>query len=552
MGQTISSAFLIIISFVLVAFGQPAWISWLSPLAAALGYAVFWNGLTELPLKRSSRICVAVLWYACVQLIQLSWMTSTEYHGYYILGVYAFLALWLGLQFGALTFFLTSKAPLSWLRLSALAGFWTLMEWIRFHVLCGFSWNPAGIALAAYPISMQMAAITGVFGLSFWVILTNLAALKELWDKKSPQKGFLRWLGIAIVPYAFGALFLLFHMENSVSSSRVALVQTGLLPSQKTPLEGRMKDFLSPWMQWGRIFSFLKDCQANKASLIVLPEYSIPFPSSSPLYKLETAAFLLENAFGIGVLDALPPFQPPFGELREDGKGGAAFFVSNAFFSQFLANYFQAEVVIGMDDTDPATKKCFSAGMHFVPGRYAPQRYEKQVLVPLAEYLPFEWCRSLVAGYGITDFYTHGKGAKVFSGKQPISLSICYEETFPEVMREGKIKGAELFINLTNDNWYPDSKLPKQHFDHARLRAIENGTPLVRACNSGITAVVNARGEIVDQFKGREGVLYADIPNYCFPTLYTLFGDTLIIGCSLGLIIAYLLFSKLLQLKREK
>jgi len=108
----ISAIFFFFISFGLVAFGQPAWFPWLSPLSAALGYALFWNALLELPFRRFSKVCTAVVWYTAVQLIQLSWMTSTEYHGFYILAVYAFLALWLGVQFGVVTFFLTSKEPL--------------------------------------------------------------------------------------------------------------------------------------------------------------------------------------------------------------------------------------------------------------------------------------------------------------------------------------------------------------------------------------------------------------------------------------------------------
>jgi len=190
------------------------------------------------------------------------------------------------------------------------------------------------------------------------------------------------------------------------------------------------------------------------------------------------------------------------------------------------------------------TKQCFSAALRYSPGKFSSERYEKQILVPLAEYVPFEWCRSLVAGYGITEFYTHGRESKVFAGPQPISLSICYEETFPDVMREGRIKGAELFVNLTNDNWYPNSKLPKQHFDHARIRAVENGTPLLRACNSGITAVINARGELVDQLKAPEGVLFATVPQGSFSTLYTFFGDALILGISLGFMISFFLFSR--------
>lgn len=539
--------FFAFISFAIVAFGQPAWASWLSPLAAAIGYAIFWRVLLNLKAKRMHLFLIATLWYMGVQLVQLSWMTSIEFHGFYILGVYAGLSFCLGLIFGLFTYILARNESLTWMRIGALAGLWTLMEWGRYNIMCGFSWNPAGIALAAYPLTMQLAAIAGVLGLSFWVMLTNLVGLKELWDKTSPERGFLKWLGIALVPYIFGTVYLMNQNEDlTTPPSKVALVQTGLLPSQKIPLQGRLHEYLSPWIQWQRIFSFLKDGQSQHPALIVLPEYTVPFMASAPVYDHETALYLIEREFGKKALEALPPLQRPFAELREK-----KYFVTNAFFSQFLANYFQAEIVIGMDDRDAETSRSYSAGLYFQPGNPDPRRYEKRILVPLAEYLPFEWCRPLVEGYGITDFYTHGKEAKVFSNHQPFALSICYEETFPEIMREGKLRGAELFINLTNDNWYPHSKLSRQHFDHARLRAVENGTPLVRACNSGVTAVVDASGRIVDELKSEDGVLYADVPRDSFSTLYTQFGDALIVGISFGLIGAYLLFRKKTPRKKK-
>ncbi len=542
----LQSFFSLSIAFLIVAFGQPAWVGWLCPIAAAVGYAICWDALRNLSIRSNYRFLIAFIWYAGVQTIQLSWMTATEFHGAYILGVYLGLCVCLGLLFAIFSVFLFSKPSLSLLRIGALAGIWTMMEWGRFHIMCGFSWNPAGMALAAYPLSMQLAAITGVLGLSFWVMLTNLVALKELWKRKRPREGFLRWLGVALVPYVFGSIFWSFHhpVEDKKVESKVALVQTGLLPSQKFPLQGRIKEFLSPLVQWQRIFTFLKECEVNKPSLIVMPEYTIPFASSQPIYDSQTAIALLKDAFGIAALKALPPLQHPFAAIREDGKGTQCHLVSNSYFSQFLANFYQADVIIGMEDRDAETKKCYSAGLHFSPDQGGPQRYEKQVLLPLAEYLPFEWCRRLVAGYGISDFYTPGTESKVFIGKRPFSVSICYEETFPEIMREGKAKGAELFVNLTNDNWYPNSKLAKQHFDHGRLRAVENGIPIVRACNSGITAVIGPRGEIVDQLQQKEGVLYANIPQYTFFTPYVKWGDTLILGISLGLLCSYLLFQK--------
>lgn len=111
-------------------------------------------------------------------------------------------------------------------------------------------------------------------------------------------------------------------------------------------------------------------------------------------------------------------------------------------------------------------------------------------------------------------------------------------------MRNGRQKGAELFVNVTNDGWYPFSRLPEQHFIHGRVRAIENGVPLLRACNTGITAGVDSLGRTVARFENNEGkfelergALYVPLDLYAFSTLYTFWGDALILILSLGCLV---------------
>lgn len=175
--------FLFIGSFVIVAFGQPGWFYYLAPFAAILGYAVFWKSIDIFSSKRQ-RFWVSTAWFACVQMVQLSWMTATEYQGLYILFVYGVIAFVMGLQFGALSLLIPSNtAEISFPRILAISSLWTMMEWARLHFLCGFSWNPVGMALTSFIPSLQLASIWGIFGLSFWVMLSNLTALK--YQKKS-------------------------------------------------------------------------------------------------------------------------------------------------------------------------------------------------------------------------------------------------------------------------------------------------------------------------------------------------------------------------------
>ncbi len=483
---------LLLLSWIVVAFGQPAWSGWLAPLAACIGYAAFWKVAAEIPYSKK-RFWFGVIWFTTIQLIQLSWMTSIEFQGYYILLVYGILSLCLGLQFGLITLFL-DKIPLV-----ATAALWTIMEWGRLHFLCGFSWNPVGLSLTAFVSSLQAASIFGVLGLSFLVILTNLA----FWKKR-----YIAGVSLAVFPYLFGFGHLYFHKNKVDQSSTlsVGLVQTGLLPSQKLFIEGRSKEYIPPTEQWRQILSLLKT-QSEKLDLIVLPEFIVPIPAASHVYPASLVRNIFEETLGKQI-----PVDP---ETR----------VSNQFWIQTIAKLYQADVIAGLEAKEN--------GNSFTSAFYCPhqsekmERYDKQILVPLAEYVPFAWVKNLTKAYGITEFFTHGQEAKVFPAKVPMSASICYEETFSYVMRENRRKGASFFVNLTNDNWYPDSRLPKQHFDHARLRAVENGVPMVRACNTGVTAAVDSLGRIIGQIvdERRAAVLVAHVPLYHYFTLYRLWGD---------------------------
>ncbi len=527
----------LIISWAIVAFGQPSWVPILGPVAAVCGFALFWK--TVVSLNKVQKFWRGTLWFACVELIHLSWMTSIDYQGFYILFSYAAIALWMGAQFGCLTLLITQPFNLG--KALTAAALWTLMEWGRLHILCGFSFNPVGLALTSYTVPMQFAALFGVLGLSFWVMLVNGAVLAARSRKAMGGAAVL-----ALIPYAFGLAHVAFQEKSFIREQKnlqpltIALVQPGLLPSEKIPLAEYPRDFISPWEQWVHILRYLKEQNKKSFDLIVLPEAVVPFSSGACIYNYGDVLQILYRELGPEIQDRLPPLAGSFGNAEK---------VSNAFWAQAIANYFHSELIAGMDEEDRRDKKYYSAAFHFIPGAHQVNRYEKQVLVPLAEYLPFEWCRSFVAYYGIVDFFTPGGETKVFKNKIPLSISICYEETFSNLIREGRVKGARLFVNVTNDNWYPGSRLAAQHFDHGKLRAIENGVPLLRACNSGITAGVDSLGRTLYQMEEeKKGAVYFEFIPYTFQTLYTVWGDLGIISvCILSLIGVFVAQKKFLR-----
>ncbi len=533
------TAVLFALSGAIVAWGQPHISPLLSAIASAIGFALFWLSLFRIEGKKK-RYFHAAIWFFLVQLVQLSWFASPTYQGVYIYFVYFGLSLWLGAQFGILPLFLPKKPPIKFRRILGIAALWTLMEWGRLFIVCGFAWNPVGLSMTGLSISAQIASVVGIFGLSFIVMVVNFLAVNLFVTRK--KKALSAYGAFLLFPYLFGVAHIHYHesREKKKEPFHVALVQTGLLPDQKQPYSGKEERWVHPFFQWHFILAYIKEHSSKSLDLIVLPEFALPFSSHATVYPLTQMEEILGDELG----DLTHLLKEPLAEKR---KG--EWFVSNALLVQALANRYGAEVVIGLDAEEG--NKSFNAAFHFIPEGKKVMRYEKRVLLPLAEYLPFSFLKPLVARYGISTFFSFGKEAKVTDGKHPMSLSVCYEECFPHIMRDGRQKGAKLFVNVTNDGWYPYSRLPEEHFVHGRVRAIENGVPLLRACNTGVTAGVDSLGRTIARFENDEGrfelergALYVPLDLYSFPTLYTFWGDALILILSLG-------FLGFLQVRKE-
>lgn len=525
------------LSLLIVGFGQPARSTILGVVAAGCGYALFFTCLRK-GQKSTYRFFTGALWYFFVQMIQLSWMTSIEFQGYYILWVYAGVCFLLSLQWGALTLLIPREGEVPLYRMLSIASAWTLMEWLRLLPLCGFTWSPAGMALSSSSLSMQFASVFGVLGLSFWVIFTNMACLNAHRSHWKWSRA-LSFLAIAALPYLYGML----HLRQATQPAshpkiHVALVQTHMLPSHKIPYPDRMEDYIPAMQQWQSLVTALKEEEKDPWDLIVFPEGAVRYPSDFCVYILKDILFYLTELYGQEVYQLLPPLKTPYAQLCY-AEGRLQWCASNLFWCQTLANIYQAEIVIGLDTFDRTTEQNFNSAFHFLPNQLKFERYDKQVLLPLAEYLPFEPLRALAARYGIAHFFSRGNRSVVFNGKLSLSPSICYEETFSEAIRKSGQNGVDLFVNLTNDNYFPRTSLHRQHFFHSRLRAVENGTPLMRACNTGVSGVVDCFGKSVAILKqgeqiGKSTVLSAEVDTHSCPTLFTLWGELGILALSLS------------------
>jgi apolipoprotein N-acyltransferase len=512
------------LSFLIVAFGQPAWIRGFGVLAGALGFALFWKAMLTYSRPRD-RFLLSLVWFAAVQGVQLSWMATIDYMGPLILVVYLFLILAMGVQFGILSFLISQ--PLRLHQMMAIAGCWVIFEWMRLFFLCGFTWNPVGLALADSPYSLQLASIWGIFGLSFWVILVNLAGLNALVEKST--KKIAAWATIAFLPYGFG--FVYQHwIEATIPISEtlnVALLQSAIFPEQR--------ESYNVVSQWSRLLGVLDP--EKKVDLIIFPEGALPLSAHEAGYPFS----LMKSLF---LADFFPPLTEPYAVLHR-----GAWNVSNAFLLQTLANQSNAHVIAGLDDYD--FSHSYNAAFHFQPQNLPYERYEKRILVPIGEYIPMRqsrrFARFVGKQFGIRSSFDQGTEAKVFHTPVPIGVSICLEETFSNLTRELRQKGARIFVNITNDGWFPGSKLMQQHFDHGRIRAVENGVPILRACNTGITGGVDSFGRPIAQLpisEDKASVLYFSLPVRSHSTLYTWWGDEAILGISVCSLLSYFVLRK--------
>jgi apolipoprotein N-acyltransferase len=539
-----------LISYIIVAFGQPVWSWWGGLIAAMFGYAIFFRVLLCYS-KAWHRFFVAGLWFAAIQWTQLFWLTSHPYYYAYLMQMFFSVAI--GIQFGFLGMLITPNVLQNTRYLFVIPAFWTFCEWSRLFFLSGYSWNPAGLALTGSVVSLQMASIWGIFGLSFWVIFVNLLAVRA-WMQRFNRSAIALFVIAAAVPFLFGFAQLQFHrdaMKNKeIPVFKTLLVQTVFLAEESMDFSNKKQYIDHILNEWEQIIKSVKPHEGKQIDLIVLPEYIVPGGAYTFMFPYEIVRDIFISHFGMDVMAKFPSFEEPYVSQVITSKA-PIYLVNNAFIVQTLSNFYNAGLVVGLEDVEDVAgvREHYSAAMYFQPlhleNQWVAERYEKRVLLPLGEYIPFEWCKTLAAKYGISGSFVPGKSAKVFlANGKPFGLSICYEETFGDLMRENQHLGAKLLVNMTSDVWYPNSKLPMQHFSHGLLRTVENGIPLVRSSNLGITGAVDSFGQVIALVE-KDGqpsewvteALKVDVPMYTHQTLYSYFGDALILGICLAILL---------------
>ncbi|HEX3493840.1 MAG TPA: apolipoprotein N-acyltransferase [Methylocella sp.] len=407
-----------------------------------------------------------------------------------VVGLPAALAIFPGLGF--------LIARLLWMpgasRLFALAAGLSFAEWLRGHVLTGFPWNTFGMAFGGNLVTAQLASLIGLYGLTVIAILI-FSAPAVFGEKSARQGGRLpRAIAAAALAFAgicaFGALRLAATTSEPVAGVKLRIMQPNLAQDAKFRPENKAR-ILSQYLILSARGAGSDSSGLDDVTVLIWPESAFPF-------------ILSRDAGALAEIGAVLPQDTVLvtGAARADDEARRS--------ASGRARYFNAIQVI-------------ASGGHILDS------YDKVHLVPFGEYLPLQ---TVFDRLGLRQFVHIPGGFEAGSKRQllvvpglpAVAPLICYEAIFPgEVVPAGAARPG-LLLNVTNDGWFGTSTGPYQHFAQARLRAIEEGLPLIRAANSGISAIVDPYGRVLAELPlGAEGVLDGVLPQTIAPPVFARF-----------------------------
>ncbi len=405
-----------------------------------------------------------------------------------ILGLPAYLALFTAFGFALARLIWTSDAS----RVLALAVSLTIAEWLRGQALTGFPWNAFGYALSEPLALAQTASLIGLWGMTFLTvaIFASPAVLIDGGPRgRSPWIGPVTAVLVLIAMGIFGVVRLALHPTLTVANAKLRIMQPNLQQDEKFNYSAKAA-VMQKYLTLSDHASGPQSTGVRDASILIWPESAFPFFLTHEADAMAQIADLLPKGTVLITGAVRAPDLPP----------GTR--VMRAYNSIYVIDHDGSVLSI----------------------------YDKLHLVPFGEFLPFQgWMEKL--GFEQLTKVQGGfipgtvRRTMAIPSAPPALPLICYEAIFPADLTARDDRPGWI-VNLTNDGWFGISTGPYQHLQQARLRAVEQGLPVVRAANTGISAVIDPLGRIVAQLGlGVDGVLDSTLPAAIAPTIYARFGD---------------------------
>jgi apolipoprotein N-acyltransferase len=455
-------------------------------------------------------VCGALFWlgaiYWLVHVTSLGMLLLVLYLALYW-GLFGLIVSWKGFQRRGLNIFL-------------FPALWVLLEYMRSYFLTGFPWALLGYSQYQTLAIIQIADITGVWGVSFLVMMVNVAVYEYIRQTASKERNNNRAsvifaCSLLFCAYAYGVFQLgVFAKAEPPSGTagaqgrnvRISLIQ-GNIP-QELKWDSSAREYITR-----RYFSLSQEAAKDKPDLIVWPEAAVP-------------DYLTERSDYFKELQALAQ------SSKADLLTGAVTSRNNGYYNSAVLFYSGG----GVDTYDK---------IHLVPfGEYIPLRsifMFLETVVPIGEV-------TRGSDYKVFRLAEQGPGAAL-----GFSTLICFEDAFPELSRRFVNRGSRLLITVTNDAWYRRTSAAYQHFQASVFRSVENRVPMARCANTGVSAFINADGTI-------DGIVSDPLGNTLFVaghltrdirlsdrqvTIYTRFGDWFIVACLLiafAMVLCYNIF----------
>jgi apolipoprotein N-acyltransferase len=379
---------------------------------------------------------------------------------------------------------------------------WVAVELARTRIT-GFPWNLLGISQVDNVALCRLAAWTGVYGISFEIVLVNVALAAAFLVSREKRGAMLAAALAAAAVLQAGRLV----EPPSTKPDRAALLVQQNIPVSADWSPAYLEQTLSDLRELT-----LKSKTTNpptKLDVVIWPESPAPFFSNDPRLKNAMSA---------------------------------------------LAREIQAPIVMGSIGSDAPTPNqeapLFNSAVLIGANGEFQARYDKIHLVPFGEYLPFPSLFSFAGGLTqeVGQFAQGASRRPLDADGQRLGVFICYESVFPDEVRQFANHGAQAFVNISNDAWYGDSGAYAQHLNQTRMRAIENNRWLLSATDTGVTASIDPWGRVAARVPRKQRIaLVAPYALTSVTTFYTRHGDWFAYACaiiSLGALVERFVSSK--------
>jgi apolipoprotein N-acyltransferase len=419
-------------------------------------------------------------------LIMVPWVVRvmSHYGGLpYITGVVIFVAMcaYLGMYGGLFAILFHRIAPGTrfsrWL-LVPLA--WAAVEYVRTYLFSGFPWSLIAASVVDYAPLVQFDRVAGPYALGVLILLPSVLLA---WLIVARPKGIERLLpiaGVVIITFVWWATGLvtakLVVRNTEAPMDQAALLQPNISQEMRWDNDNLLLIFR-------RMMAMTEEATSHGAEVVIWPESTVPLTYATTDF-----------------------YRQAIESTSHDRR---------------------VDIILGSVAEDPAQPNKMWNAAFLVSGGRTIGHYDKIRLVPFGEYVPLRemlfFAHALVHAVGQFEF---GTKDTPLVGRFRYGPAICYEVVFPQIPRTQVVHGANVLVTITNDAWYDGTSAPRQHLNQARLRAVETDRYLLRAGTTGISAVVDPAGQIVQQLEmGKQGIIYAAFQPRTSTTAYVRYGD---------------------------